>query len=67
MKILNKQKTHFLKITKNGLYEIKYDTVTNVNHLINNILDNGHTKNTNNTQINAQINMKSISGLKKEL
>ena len=63
MKILNKQKTHFLRIADCGLYQIKYDTVTNVNHLINNILDNGHTKNTNNTQIN----MKSISGLKKEL
>lgn len=63
MKILNKQKTHFLKIADCGSYQIKYDTVKNVNHLINNILDNGHTKNTN----NMQINMQSISGLKKEL
>ncbi len=63
MKILNKQKTHFLKITKCGLYQIKYDTVKNVNHLINNILDNGHTKNTNNRQINLQ----SILSPKKEL
>ena len=40
MKILNKQKTHFLKSTKCGLYQIKYDTVENVNLIINNILNN---------------------------
>lgn len=48
MKILNKQKTHFLKATKCGMYQIKYDTVENVNFLINNILDNGTKNNTKN-------------------
>jgi hypothetical protein len=62
MKILNKQKTHFLKITKCGLYKIQYDTVKNVNLLINNILDNGNKKDTN-----MQSNIQSISAFKKEL
>ena len=48
MKILNKQKTHFLKTSKCGLHQIKYDTVENVNFLINNILDNGTKNNTKN-------------------
>lgn len=42
MKIKNSQKTHFLKRTKCGLYQVEYDTIENVNFLINNILDNGH-------------------------
>ena len=49
MKILNKQKTHFLKKTKCGLYQIKYDTVENVNLIINNILNNCKINNMNNT------------------
>ena len=44
MKIMNRQKTHFLKKPKYGLYQIKYDTIENVHILINNILDNGHKK-----------------------
>ena len=44
MKIFNKQKTHFLKKTNCGLYQIKYDTIENVTFVINNILDNGHKK-----------------------
>ena len=44
MKIINEQKTHFLKKTKCGLYQVKYDTIENVHIAINNILDNGHKK-----------------------
>lgn len=40
MKILNKQKTHFLRTSKCGLYQIRYDTVENVNLVINKILNN---------------------------
>lgn len=60
MKILNKQKTHFLKITKFGLYQIRYDSVKNVNDLINHILDNGHI---NNLHTSTQV----FQPLKKEL
>lgn len=63
MKIKNNQKTHFLKISKCGLYQIKYDTVENVNSLINHILDNGDIK----TLSNIHNNMQSISAFKKEL
>ena len=45
MKILNKQKTHFVRISKCGLYQIKYDTVENVNLIINKILNNRRIKN----------------------
>ena len=45
---MNKQKTHFLKKTKCGLYQTKYDTIENVTLLINGILDNGHKKMLNN-------------------
>ena len=45
---MNKQKTHFLKKTKCGLYQVKYDTIENVTILINGILDNGHKKKLNN-------------------
>lgn len=47
MKILNKQKTHFVRISKCGLYQIKYDTVENVNLIINKILNNRRIKNNN--------------------
>ena len=63
MKIKNNQKTHFLKISKCGLYQIKYDTVENVNSLINHILDNGDIK----ILSNIQNSMQSISAIKKEL
>lgn len=58
MKILNKQKTHFLKKTKCGLYHIKYDTVENVNLMINNIL--------NNCRQNKINNLHTISAIKEE-
>lgn len=45
---MNKQKTHFLKKTKSGLYQIKYDTIENVTILLNDILDNGDKKIPNN-------------------
>ena len=44
MKILNKQKTHYVRISKCGLYEIRYDTVENVNLIINKILNNRQIK-----------------------
>lgn len=44
MKIMNEKKTHFMKKSKCGLYLVKYDTVENVNFLINNILDMGNKK-----------------------
>ncbi len=47
MKILNKQKTHYVRISKCGLYQIKYDTVENVNLIINKILNNRRIKNNN--------------------
>ena len=53
MKIINKQKTHFLKKTKCGLYQVKYDTIENVTMLINGILDNGHKKILNNHSFQA--------------
>ena len=53
MKIMNKQKTHFLKKTKCGVYQVKYDTIENVTILINNILDNGHKKMLNNHAFQA--------------
>lgn len=53
MKIMNKQKTHFLKKSKCGLYQIKYDTIENVTILLNDILDNGHKKIPNNHAFQA--------------
>ena len=50
---MNKQKTHFLKKTKCGLYQVKYDTIENVTILINGILDNGHKKMPNNYAFQA--------------
>lgn len=50
---MNKQKTHFLKKTKCGVYQIKYDTIENVTMLINSILDNGHKKMLNNHAFQA--------------
>ena len=47
MKILNKQKTHYVRISKFGLYEIRYDTVENVNLFINKILNNRQIKTNN--------------------
>lgn len=44
MKIMNENKTHFMKKSKCGLYLVKYDTVENVHFLINNILDMGNKK-----------------------
>lgn len=44
MKIMNEKKTHFMKKSKCGLYLVKYDTVENVHHLINTILDMGNKK-----------------------
>lgn len=44
MKIMNVNKTHFLKKSKCGLYLVKYNTVENVHNLINNILDMGNKK-----------------------
>ena len=44
MKIINKEKTHFMKKASNGLHYVKYDTIENVHLLINTILDNGHKK-----------------------
>lgn len=44
MKIMNENKTHFMKKSKCGLYLVKYDTVENVHLLINNILDMGNKK-----------------------
>ena len=44
---MNKQKTHFLRTSKCGLYQIKYDTVENVNLIINNILNNLRLKTNN--------------------
>ena len=48
MKIMNEKKTHFMKKSKCGLYLVKYDTVENVHHLINSILDMGNKKMLNN-------------------
>ena len=50
---MNKQKTHFLKKTKCGFYQVKYDTIENVTMLINGILDNGHKKLLNNFAFKA--------------
>ena len=44
MKIINKEKTHFMQKASNGLLYVKYDTIENVHLLINTILDNGHKK-----------------------
>ncbi len=44
MKIMNQNKTHFMKKSKCGLFLVKYDTVENVNNLINRILDLGNKK-----------------------
>ena len=41
---MNEKKTHFMKKSKCGLYLVKYDTVENVHHLINTILDMGNKK-----------------------
>lgn len=53
MKILNKQKTHFVRLSKCGLYQIKYDTVENVNLIINKILNNRRIKTNNVHNITA--------------
>ena len=53
MKILNKQKTHYVRISICGLYQIKYDTVENVNLIINKILNNRRIKNNNVHNITA--------------
>lgn len=37
---MNKQKTHFMKKSKSGLFLVKYDTIENVNSVINAILNN---------------------------
>ena len=63
MKIKNSQKTHFVKITKCGLDQIKYDTIENVNLLINKILDNGIKK----IDINLHSKMCSMLVVEKEL
>ena len=63
MKIKNSQNTHFIKITKCGLYQIKYDTIENVNLLINKILDNGIKK----IDINLHSKMCSMLVVEKEL
>ena len=44
MKIINKEKTHFMQKASNSLLYVKYDTIENVYLLINTILDNGHKK-----------------------
>ena len=44
MKIINKEKTHFMQKASNSLLYVKYDTIENVHLLINTILDNGHKK-----------------------
>ncbi|MEQ1598421.1 MAG: hypothetical protein ABL880_03545 [Methylotenera sp.] len=44
MKIINNAGTHFLKINKQGKLKARYDTVKNVNEVINSILDNGSAK-----------------------
>ena len=45
---MNEKKTHFMQKSKCGLYLVKYDTVENVHHLINSILDTGNKKMLNN-------------------
>ncbi len=46
MKIMNKQKTHFMQKSRNGLFHVKYDTIENVNLIINAILDKGRKETT---------------------
>lgn len=41
MKIMNKQKTHYMQKSSNGLLSVEYDTIENVNLIINAILDKG--------------------------
>ena len=41
MKIMNKQRTHFMQKSSNGLFNVEYDTIENVNLIINAILDKG--------------------------
>jgi hypothetical protein len=44
LKILNKAGTHFMRKNKHGLAASRYDTVKNVNAIINSILENGDVK-----------------------
>jgi hypothetical protein len=44
MRIINNARTHFLKLNKQGKLKARYDTVKNVNEIINSILDNGNVK-----------------------
>ena len=55
MKIMNEHKTHFMKKSKCGHYLIKFDTVENVHHLINNILNMGNKKMLSN-QVDKSLN-----------
>lgn len=59
MKIMNEDKTYFMKKSKCGSYLIKYDTVENVHHLINNILEMGNKK-----MLSNQVNKASKRDLK---
>ena len=42
MRIINKDKTHFMQRLPNKSTLIKYDTIDNVNLVLNNILDKGN-------------------------
>jgi hypothetical protein len=44
LKILNKAGTHFMQKNKHGVTAARYDTVKNVNEIINSILENGNSK-----------------------
>jgi hypothetical protein len=44
VKIINNARTHFLKLNKQGKLKARYDTVKNVNEIINSILENGNAK-----------------------
>jgi hypothetical protein len=44
MKIINNAGTHFLKINKQGKLKARFDTVKNVNKIIDSILENGNAK-----------------------
>ena len=43
MKILNKEKTHFMQADVNGAYKVKFGTVSEVDKAINTILNNSKT------------------------
>lgn len=40
MKILNKEKTHFMQADEKGAYKVKFGTVSEVDKAINTILNN---------------------------